>query len=405
VLAGTSSAPLIWQLDLLKTATMPLDEATPAILALPEPPALQPAPEELPPPRVDLHIPWITFIKVFATGITAYAIYVLWPLLLLIFLALFLAVTLHAFVDWLDSKGMRHWASLLLVIGGLLLMLGLGLALIVPTLVDRGTEFGQSLPQLYESTLKQLPVSAAVRVDIEHTVAAANWSEASSWLGNFWSAGGVALSGISEVVLMLVISLYLVVDGSKTYEWFLAFFSPLKRAKMRLTSGEISQVIFGYVTGQFITSALVTIYAFIVLAVLHVPGAMMLALLAGVLDVLPILGFIMATVPAFLLALSVSPKTSFLVVGLYLLFHAVETYYIVPMVYGKHLRVSTLTVLLGLLAGMLLAGIPGALAALPVLASYAAIERIWLKPFLRDGVSEKHELQKDLAFGDKAEPR
>ena len=97
-----------------------------------------------------------------------------------------------------------------------------------------------------------------------------------------------------------------------------------------------------------------------------------------------------------------SPRTALIVVGLYVLFHALETYYIVPMVYGKHLRVSTLTVLLGLLAGMLLAGIPGALAALPILASYAAIERIWLKPFLRDGVSEKHELQKDQAFGDKA---
>ena len=56
--------------------------------------------------------------------------------------------------------------------------------------------------------------------------------------------------------------------------------------------------------------------------------------------------------------------------------------------------------LLGLLVGLLLAGIPGTLAALPVIASYAAIERIWLKPFLRDGVSEKHELQKDKAFGE-----
>jgi len=68
---------------------------------------------------------------------------------------------------------------------------------------------------------------------------------------------------------------------------------------------------------------------------------------------------------------------------------------------SKSLRLSTLTVLLGLLAGTLLAGIPGALAALPIIASYEAIERIWLKPFLRDGVSEKHELQKDQEFGEK----
>jgi predicted PurR-regulated permease PerM len=134
--------------------------------------------------------------------------------------------------------------------------------------------------------------------------------------------------------------------------------------------------------------------------VLRVPGALTLAILAGVLDILPILGFIISTVPAVLLALTVSPKTAVVVLTLYLLFHLFESYFIIPKVYGKNLRLSTLTVLLGLLAGVLIAGIPGSLAALPVIASYAAIERIWLKPFLRDGVSEKHELQKDAAFGE-----
>ena len=175
----------------------------------------------------------------------------------------------------------------------------------------------------------------------------------------------------------------------------------MHRRKLRITGQEISKVIFGYVSGQFITSILVMIFTYIVLSVLQVPGALTLAILAGILDVLPILGFIISTVPAVLLALSVSPRTALLVFSLYLVFHMIENYVIVPKVYGKNLRLSTLTVLLGLLAGVLLAGIPGSLAALPVIASYAAIERIWLKPYLRDGVSEKHKLQMDEVFGEK----
>ena len=364
--------------------------------------ALPVSAEALPPQRLEVHIPWITFIKIFAAALTAYVSYTLWPLLLLVFLALFLAVTLHAFVAWLEVRGVRHWLSLLAVIGGLLTLLAVSMALIFPALIDRATVFSQKLPTFYEEALNHLPLSRSIRYDLEHMMEGVDWSEASQWLGNFWSVGGIALSGISEALLLLVIALYLVIDGSKTYEWLLAFFSPLKRAKLRLTTEEISTVIFGYVTGQFITSALVTVFSFVVLSVLEVPGALMLAILAGMLDVLPIIGFILATAPAFLLALSVSPQTAAIVLVLYLLFHALETYYIVPTVYGKHLRVSTLTVLLGLLAGMLLAGIPGALAALPIIASYAAIERIWLKPFLRSGVSEKHELQKDQEFGSKA---
>lgn len=368
----------------------------------PELSAPQAAATELLPQRVELHIPWSTFTKVFAAALGAYAIYVLWSLLLLVFLALFLAVTLHAFLEWLDGKGLRHWCSLLVVIGGLLAVLSIGMALIVPELIEQAATFSHNLPKLHEDALNQLPMSSSIRQSIDQLLENADWAQASTWLGHFWSAGGIALGGISEIMLLIVIALYLLIDGSKTFEWFLAFFSPLKRAKLSITAEEISLVIFGYVSGQVITSALVTVFVFVVLSVLNVPGALLLAILAGLLDILPILGIIFAIVPAFLLALSVSPKTAVIVVGLYLLFHALEVYFIVPKVYGRHLRVSTLTVLLGLLAGTLLAGIPGALAALPVIASYAAIERIWLKPFLRDGVSEKHELQKEQVFGDKA---
>ncbi|MEO8615914.1 MAG: AI-2E family transporter [Luteolibacter sp.] len=361
----------------------------------------EPSPKDAPNPTLELHIPWMTFARIFAAILAAYAVYVLWPLLLLVYLALFLAVTLHAGVEWLDGKGVRHWLSLSILIGGLISLLGVGLALIVPSLMEQASALSRSLPRLHEQVLRQLPVGETLRQNLDHMLDTSNWSYADKWFGHFVSAGGIALGGLSEIVLVLVIALYLLIDGSKTFEWLLAFFSPLKRAKLRITAEEISQVIFGYVVGQIITSSLVAVYAFAVLSLLKVPGALMLAVLAGVLDILPVIGFVISTLPAFLLAFSVSTKTALIVLGLYLLFHLLENYIIIPKVYGKSLRVSTLTVLLGLLAGTLLAGIPGALAALPVIASYAAIERIWLKPFLRDGVSEKHELQKDREFGEK----
>ena len=384
--------------------THPLTPTLPSIpvpVAIPEPPAAPVSAEPPAPQRIEVHLPLFTIIKVFAALLSAYAIYMLWPLLLLVFLALFLAVTLHAFVDWLDSKRMKHWISLLLVIGALVTVLGVGIALLVPSLINQAATFSHNFPQLREDMLNQIPVAWGIRNNLEHLLDTANWSAADPWLSHFMSAGGIALNGLSEIALVLVIALYLLIDGGKTFEWILAFFSPLHRRKLRITGQEISKVIFGYVSGQVITSVLVMIFAYIVLSVLHVPGALTLAMLAGILDVLPILGFIISTVPAFLLALSVSPNTALLVLILYLVFHVIENYLIVPKVYGKNLRLSTLTVLLGLLAGVLLAGIPGSLAALPVIASYAAIERIWLKPFLREGVSEKHELQKDEVFGEK----
>jgi len=373
--------------------TMAMDPLKPA--PVPDPAS---EPEER---HLELHIPWTTFFKIGLAVLVAGAIYLLWPLLLLVFLALFLAVTLNAFVEWLEAKGVRHWASLTLVLTGLLVVLTVTIALILPLLIEQVASFAKNLPTLYEQAMNQLPVNPQIRDGVVNFMASAKWAELGEWMGRFLSAGGIALSGLSQMILLLIIAIYLLIDGKQSYDWFLAFFSPLKRAKLRLTSDEISKVIFGYVSGQVITTVLVTVSSYIVLRSLQVPGALMLAIVAGLFDILPILGFFIAMAPAFLLALNVSPQTAGLVLVAYLVIQTLENYLIVPMIYGKNLRVSTLTVLLGLLAGTLLAGIPGALAALPVIASYAAIERIWLKPFLREGVSEKHDLQNDQVFGER----
>jgi len=351
--------------------------------------------------RMQVDLPLATIVRVFAALLAGLAAYKLWPLLLLVFLALLLAVTIHPVVEWLESKKVKRWASLLLVITTLLAVLCFSIALVIPELLDQMGTLSNNFPAIRDEILGRFLPNSFVRQNLSRMFENPGWPEMGTWMGRLIFMGGVALGGVSEFVILLVIACYLMIDGNKIYEWMLAFFSPLNRAKIRISAEEISHVIFGYIAGQAITSILVMIYAYIVLGMLKVPAALPLSIVAGVFDILPILGFFLSTVPACLLALSVSSRTALIVLGLYLLYHVLENYLIVPKVYGKSLRLSTLTVLLGLLAGGLLAGIPGALAALPLVASYSVIERIWLKPFLGKGVSEKHELQKDMEFGEK----
>lgn len=351
--------------------------------------------------RIEIHIPLATFVKVFIAILVIGALYVLWPLLLMVFLATLLAVTLNALVDWLTSHKIDRRLSRLLVIAGAVTAFAVSFSLILPVMVEQVDALSQSLPKLRDATLRFLPRGGTFREAFEGMLVSANGGGALAWYDDFMTAGGTALSGITRTLLLFVIAIYLLVDGGKLYAWVLAFFSPLQRRKLRATAQEISTMIFGYVAGQFMLSILVTVYSFTVLSLLNVPAALTLAILAGILDVLPVLGFIISTAPAFLLAMTVSPQTGFTVLALYVLFHMFEAYYIVPRIYGKRLRLSTLTVLLGLSAGALLAGVPGMLAALPLIASYEAIEKIWLARFLREGVVEKHEMQKDEEFGEK----
>jgi predicted PurR-regulated permease PerM len=132
-------------------------------------------------------------------------------------------------------------------------------------------------------------------------------------------------------------------------------------------------------------------YAFIILSLLHVPNAALLGIIAGVFDILPLIGFFLSILPAVIVALSVSTTTAVLVFVLYGAYHLVENYFIVPKVYGNRLRLSTLTVLVSCMAAALVAGVVGAIAILPIVASYPIIERIWLKRHLEPDTVAKHE--------------
>ncbi len=205
-----------------------------------------------------------------------------------------------------------------------------------------------------------------------------------------WSG---AVVHVAEFFLVLIIAFYFVLDGQRVYRWLVAFLPEQHRRKMDSAADEITMVVGHYIAGNLLTSVLCAVYAFVVLQALHIPGAPLLAILAGVFDLLPIIGFFLFTIPATLVALTVSPNAAVLVALLYGAYHLAENYVIVPKVYGNRLRLATLTVLIWCLAAGLLAGVIGVIIVLPLIASYPIVERIWLRPYLeRDTVKQHQEI-------------
>jgi predicted PurR-regulated permease PerM len=143
--------------------------------------------------------------------------------------------------------------------------------------------------------------------------------------------------------------------------------------------------------GQLITSLLCAGYVWGMLTLLHVPDSLLLAILAGVFDILPIIGFFLALAPSFAFALTVSPFAASAVVVLYTAYHLLENYFIVPRVYGDRLRLSTLTVLVACLAAGVVGGVVGVIVILPIIASFPVIERTWLRPVLGKETVDRHE--------------
>jgi predicted PurR-regulated permease PerM len=211
------------------------------------------------------------------------------------------------------------------------------------------------------------------------------------WLTRGAIAGKYAVEGITAMIFVLVLALYLLIEGRTAFEWLISLAPKKNRPRFRETAVEMSGVILAYMRGQAITCFLCAGWAYLVLILLRVPAALPLAVIAFVADLLPVVGTIAMTLPAVLLALTLGPVKAMLVFAGYMFYHLIESYFIVPRVYGKQMRLSTLTVLLAIMIGGALQGVVGAILILPFVAAYPIVERLWLRDKLPADTVEKHE--------------
>ena len=333
-----------------------------------------------------------TIAKLLGTGLLVYGALLLRQFALLLVMAALFAVTLDPLLKWLTSRRIPRWGGLALIIVSMLGVLLAFFGVLVPTIVSQLGEFVKTIPQLKINLHNRLPEHGFMSPLFEKALQNPYLAGPEPWLKHLAEISQLVLGGSTAMLLMLIFAIYLLVDGPRTYRWLVAFFAPSIHPKINETAREVSAVVSAYFGGQLLTSGLVVIYTYPLLRAFNVPAALTLAVLAGIFDVLPMIGFFMSAIPAVFLALTVSPTAAASVLVLYLLYHFFENYLIVPRIYGEKLRLSTLAVLLSLTVGDLLAGVFGAIAILPIVASYPIVERIWLTHVLRSSTLKRHAI-------------
>jgi predicted PurR-regulated permease PerM len=349
----------------------------------------------VPPPgnrvEISLNLPTRTIVKIALFLVVAWAGLQLWAEFVLLLIAIVLALALHPTVGWLERKGLSRGAGILLIALGLF---GLSLAFltfVTTALAQQIALLVQDFPGFRARLEHRLPIHYPVlKRIVDEIFALPSSPEIAVHLHKPLALGTSVLAGALSMFFTMIVTLYLLLDGKRLYAWIIAYVPRRHRDRMAITAEEVSVVVQAYVRGQIITSVLFTVCVAIVLSIFRVPAAIPLALLAGFCDVIPVVGIIAATVPAAVLAFTVSPTAGIVVSAFYGLYHTVESYYIVPRVYGSSLRLSTLAVLLALMVGTALQGLIGAILVLPLVAAYPIIERIWLGRYLGHEVIKDH---------------
>jgi predicted PurR-regulated permease PerM len=324
-------------------------------------------------------------IKVLATIVLVWVWLQLWQLVTLIVVSVVLAVAVEPVVEWLERRRVHRSAA---AVGVVLVLASLiaGFFLITgSSLIGQAHLLGGRLQETNKWLLGHLPPFLAQAATNNHAIPDA--SVVAAWV---LKAGRLFTYAAVLGALALILTIYFIIEGRTTYEWMVAYVPRQKRERVHITAYEARKATLAYVVGNAATSAFAAIFTLIWLSILHVPAALLLALLAGVFDFVPVLGFICSSVPAILLALTVSPVVALAVLVVYVSYHLIENYYLGPKIYGGRLRLSNLAVILAFAVGAELGGIVGALLALPVAGMYSVVERVWLKEYLARDAVETH---------------
>jgi predicted PurR-regulated permease PerM len=334
---------------------------------------------------VELRVPFATLLKIALTILLILCVIKLWPIILMLVVAVLIAVMLDPVVVWLEEHRARRGAGIALIAVVLFGFLLAFLLYLLPTVAKQLADFAKQLPQLLRWVRVHYPSAATL---IPQQPAA---QQMRGLAGKGMLAGLYAIEGLTAVVFVFVVTIYLLVEGRRAYAWLVSFAPERNRKKLDRTAREMNGVVLAFMRGNVITSFICAGYVFGVTSALHVPMPLLLATIAFIADFVPVVGTIVMIAPAAVLALTQSPTRALLVIAAYLFYHLLENYVIIPRVYGSQMRLSTLTVIVSIAIGGTLQGTIGAVLALPIAAAYPIVERIWLREHLPSDTVPRHE--------------
>ncbi|MFW0837870.1 MAG: AI-2E family transporter [Candidatus Komeilibacteria bacterium] len=321
--------------------------------------------------NLTINISTQTFIKILIFIIAVGFIYLVREAVALIFIALILASALDPLVDWLRKFKIPRGLGIIIIYLVLFAIISGVIILIIPPITSELKLIANDFPAYYEKVISGFNYLTTNRSEME--VADQIQGSLDSITSNLSRAASGAFStlmdifgGIISFFLVLVITFYFTVE-EEGMKRFVRSISPAHYQPYLMQLMARIQRRLGYwLRGQLILSLIIFILTFIGLTLLGVEYALLLALLAGVFEVIPYLGPFLGAVPAVFLAFAQSPVKAMLVAILYVIVQQLENNVIVPKVMSKSVGINPLVVIIVLLIGGKLGGVVGMVLAVPV---------------------------------------
>ncbi len=299
--------------------------------------------------------------------------------ILLVFLAVLLGAALEPVVAAIRGRiGIGRGLSILIVYATFLAIVVAVAVFIVPAaLVQFGNAIGR-LPEFLDR-VRGWSVTLQPQALSEGVSALLDAVEAPFRPGAPPNADGILDASLAvghataALATLLALVFFWLTERSRLQRYALAFMPEHRRAGMRDAWNQVEARLGLWARGQLILMVTIGVATGIAYSVLGLPGALLLALIAALTEIIPIVGPLIGAVPALLVATTISPETAIFTLGVYVLIHAVEGNVLVPIVMRNTVGLSPFLVLVSLLVGGTAGGILGAIVAVPIVAGITVI--------------------------------
>jgi predicted PurR-regulated permease PerM len=330
---------------------------------------------------------WATLILVFV-ALGFWLLYRFNQVVFILFVAILIGTVIRPVVTWLNQRGLSRIAGVILVYLLLLILFTCFLLLLFPLIAEQSTTISVAGSDFYQNLrewMTNYPNQLIVRLSEFLPAALPSLKPVQQTGQEVMASAGQALGYITMAakdafiaIVILVLAFYWTLDGPRIIQSFLLLVPQGQRESIRELISAMEIKVGYYMAGQGVLCLVIGIMALIAYLLIGLPNALVLALIAGVLEAVPMIGPLLGAIPAALVALSIGPDKLIWVILATVVIQQLENSLLVPRVMRKAVGVNPFVTLLALFAFSSLFGIAGALMAIPM----AAIIQLVLDHFV-----------------------
>ena len=306
----------------------------------------------------------------------------------ILFIAIVMGTVIRPAVTWLYQRGLPRIAGVIFVYLILLALLISFVLLLFPLIVEQGSTIADAVPGYYQSLrewMANIPNQSIVRLSEFLPVTLPGLQPIQPTAQQMLASAGQALGYVSLVAkvifiatVILLLAYHWTLDGPRIIQSLLPLVLKDQREVISELITDMETKISSYLAGQSILCLVIGIMALVAYLLIGLPNALVLALVAGVLEAVPMIGPLLGAIPAAVIALSIAPSKLLWVIVATVVIQQIENSLLVPRVMRKAVGINPFVSLLSLFAFSSLFGIAGALMAIPI----AAIIQLLLDRFI-----------------------